>query len=377
MNETLNGTMRDAMRLMQTGDLRAATAAIQRGLGGGAAGLNASQVQPEPATGARGWIDTQYRVVDDLDRADPMEAPGTGPRGRTGSTHGSFESHVFTCAAGTRDYKIYVPGSSGAGPLPMVMMLHGCTQGPDDFARGTRMNALAEEHGYIVVYPAQSPGANHNKCWNWFQREHQARDRGEPAIIAELTRHIVSSRGVDSRRVFIAGMSAGGAMAKVVADAYPDLFAAVGVHSGLAAGSAHDLPSALSAMKTGRASQVASSALQVPAIVFHGDQDTTVSPGNGDAVIAQSTTRRADHAEVTGALQREVTRGAVPGGRNYTRTIYRGMDGQDIAEQWVVHGAGHAWSGGDLTGSFTDPGGPDASSEMLRFFAAHARTVVN
>ena len=308
----------------------------------------------------------------------PDRAPDVVPDG------GRFLPCSYTNHAGTRSYKLYIPSGYHGQPLPLVVMLHGCTQDPDDFAAGTRMNALAEEQLCFVAYPAQSPAANGSKCWNWFSAGDQQRDRGEPSIIAGLTRQIVDSHCVDARRIYVAGLSAGGAMAVTLGMTYPDLYAAVGVHSGLPHAVAQDLPSALAAMQRGhapagrRSAAGASGAPQgtgpVPAIVFHGDRDTTVHPCNGDHVTAQcapSPAGRSASPEDGPALRVSVERGQVPHGHAYTRTTYHDAGGQPVVEQWLVHGAGHAWSGGNLRGSYTDPKGPDATQEMLRFFYDH------
>ena len=254
-------------------------------------------------------------------------------------------------------------------------MLHGCTQSPDDFAAGTRMNLRAEEHNCFVAYPEQAASANISKCWNWFRPGDQIRGQGEPALIAGLTRQVMSDYSVDEERVYAAGLSAGGAAAAVLAAAYPDLYAAIGVHSGLACGAANDVPSAFAAMRrSGPTVRRRSSgnlygrggySRIVPAIVFHGDQDTTVHPNNGDQVIAQLKEALTTDARVT------VEDGRVPGGRTYTRTVHRDAADHSIFEQWVIHGASHAWSGGSVAGSYTDPQGPDATREMLRFFLEH------
>jgi poly(hydroxyalkanoate) depolymerase family esterase len=272
---------------------------------------------------------------------------------------GTFSDGSHSNGAGTRRYKLYVPSSYTGGPAPLVVMLHGCTQDPDDFARGTQMNALAEEMQCLVVYPAQSQQANISRCWNWFNAVDQQRDQGEPSIIAGITREVMAQHAVDPAQVYVAGLSAGGAMAAIMGTLYPDLYAAVGVHSGLPFASAQDLPSALAAMK-GDFRQPRQPGRAIPIIVFHGDKDTTVHPVNGDAVIAQG----ALHV----AKETVVEPGRVPDGHAYTRTVHQRADGAVHAEQWLIHGAGHAWSGGSAHGSYTDGRGPDASREMMRFF---------
>jgi poly(hydroxyalkanoate) depolymerase family esterase len=291
------------------------------------------------------------------------------------SESGQFLTESFSNRAGTRAYKLYVPSQYRGQPLPLIVMLHGCTQSPDDFAAGTRMNLRAEEYNCFVVYPEQAASANISKCWNWFRPGDQIRGQGEPALIAGLTRKVMSEYSVDEERVYAAGLSAGGAAAAVLAAAYPDLYAAIGVHSGLACGVARDVPSAFAAMRQSQpgARRRSDNNLSgrggysriVPAIVFHGDQDTTVHPNNGDQVIAQL--REVLDTDVKATVER----GRIPGGRTYTRTVHRDAGDNSIFEQWVIHGAGHAWSGGSLAGSYTDPRGPDATREMLRFFLDH------
>ena len=279
-----------------------------------------------------------------------------------------FLEKVYANQAGSRTYKLYVPSRYTGQPLPLIVMLHGCTQSPDDFAAGTRMNALAEEHLFLVAYPGQSATANTSKCWNWFSPEDQHRDQGEPSLIAGITRQIMRDYPVDPRRVYVAGLSAGGAAAAIMGSEYPDLYAAIGVHSGLACGSASDIPSAFAAMKQGGPTagglrRNGRPHKPAPAIVFHGDRDPTVHPINGDQVAADS---------VAGAcLQTTIRQDRSPGGIAYTCTVHADAGGQSVLEQWVLHEAGHAWSGGSLSGSYTDPRGPDASREMLRFFLEH------
>jgi poly(hydroxyalkanoate) depolymerase family esterase len=276
-----------------------------------------------------------------------------------------FISGSYTNHAGTRGYKLYIPSTYKGQAMPLLVMLHGCTQDPDDFAAGTQMNAVAEEKQCFVVYPAQSQQANNHKCWNWFNALDQQRGQGEPSIIAGIAQQVIAGYPVDERQVYVAGLSAGGAMAVIVGTLYPDLFAAVGVHSGLPYASAQDLPSALSAMKRGASGNVAKAAhaegASPPIIVFHGDQDRTVHPRNGEQVMEQK-------LRAHGTAQAEADAGSVPNGHRYTVTTHRHADGTPLGEHWVVHGAGHAWSGGSAAGSYTDGRGPDASREMMRFF---------
>jgi poly(hydroxyalkanoate) depolymerase family esterase len=269
---------------------------------------------------------------------------------RGNNAPGRFVKRSYTNRAGTRAYKIYLPARYHGQPLPLIVMLHGCKQTPDDFAAGTRMNQLADQLGFLVVYPAQARTANFSRCWNWFWPRDQQRGQGEPSLIAGITRRVIARYNIDARRVYVAGLSAGGAMAAIMGATYPELYAAVGVHSGLPYASARDAVSALAAMngqRTGAAVPLPS----VPTIVFHGDRDTTVHHRNGQYGIADA------------KLQSET---GEAGGRAYTRTVHRG---RPSLEHWLVHGAGHAWSGGNAKATYTDPTGPDATREMLRFFA--------
>ncbi len=300
---------------------------------------------------------------------------GAPRRGRLADTDiapadGRYIAMSFSNEQGSRAYKLYIPSRHGDGPRPLIVMLHGCTQSADDFAAGTRMNFAAEAEGCFVVYPEQPAAANASRCWNWFKPSDQQRGHGEPALIAGITRQIMNDYGIDARRIYIAGLSAGGAAAAIMGETYPDLYAGVGVHSGLACGAARDLPSAFAAMN-GRGPVRASPGgvhtrrrRALPTIVFHGDQDTTVHPRNGTQVIARANT--GEHSDAS--VEREM----VSSGRRYTRSIKRDAGGRSVLEQWEIHGAGHAWSGGSAAGSFTDPAGPDATQEMLRFFLEHA-----
>ncbi|HET6520748.1 MAG TPA: PHB depolymerase family esterase [Geminicoccaceae bacterium] len=425
MNDGTHPDLLEATRLTRAGRLAEATSLLQRLLGGAAApdamsGTATGDTADAPAARFPRTIDV---TPDTVEVTDPRPSPragqafgtGIGPQ-PVGGTPGTALPHIpealrgflerfegigfepgtgglagpapaptpdvvpdggrfvagsYANQAGTRAYKLYVPSGYSGQPVPLVVMLHGCTQSPDDFAAGTRMNRVAEEHGCLVVYPAQAQSANVSKCWNWFNRGDQQRDQGEPSLIAGITRQVMRDYAVDPERVYVAGLSAGGAAAAIMGAAYPDLYAAVGVHSGLACGAASDMPSAFAAMQLGGNGAAAGprpggDGRIVPTIVFHGARDTTVHPRNGDQVVAQSRT-----TATAGGLQAGVQRGQVPGGHAYSRTLHADAGGRAVFEQWVVHGAGHAWFGGSPAGSYTDPKGPDAAREMLRFFLEH------
>jgi poly(hydroxyalkanoate) depolymerase family esterase len=343
MHPSFQRLMADATQLTRAGDLRAATAAIQAALHG----------TPPAANDEAGVIDVQAREVQ---RERDIEAPVAPPR--PSHDAGRFIASGYLHSAGSRDYKLYVPPGYEGQALPLVVMLHGCTQDPDDFALGTRMNDAALERGFFVLYPAQAHNANPSRCWNWFKHNHQSRDRGEPALLADMTREVVNRYGIDARRVYVAGLSAGGAMAAILGDAYPDVFAAIGVHSGLPPRSATNAKMAFEAMRCGATAGAEPNAGAAPAIVFHGDQDKTVHPINGRQIVAAR----------AGGTTSEIQRRRSLDGREFTHHAYRDADGRVVAEHWVVHGAGHAWSGGNPRGSYTDSRGPDATEEMLRFF---------
>jgi poly(hydroxyalkanoate) depolymerase family esterase len=303
---------------------------------------------------------------------DPDSAPFLKPRRETvvpvpdGS---AYLARSFACEAGSRNYKIYVPSHADGRKRPLLIMLHGCTQNPDDFAIGTGMNKLAEEHGFIVAYPEQSMSANHSACWNWFKFSDQLRDAGEPAIIAGITRSIIADFEIDASRIYVAGLSAGGAMAAVMSATYPELYAATGIHSGLAYGSATDMASAFAAMRGTPAPVVPGKGKRhlknvdsrVRTIVFHGAADHTVHPSNAEVILAEA------RAGLTGPV-RETQQDGFAGGRAYTCTVIADARGVPHVEYWAIKGFGHAWSGGSPDGSYTDSHGPDASREMLRFF---------
>jgi poly(hydroxyalkanoate) depolymerase family esterase len=353
--------------------------------------LSGSGRTARPTAAGRGRIHLMEQPVPHSFRQFPTPPfkpikPTPSPLGRTGPVYpGQFISRSFTATAGTLNYKLYIPLSYASRPdekFPLIVMLHGCTQSPDDFAAGTRMNELAERHGFLVLYPAQSQTANGSKCWNWFRPGDQARDQGEPSLIAGSTREVARQYRIDESRIFVAGLSAGAAMAVVMGATHPELYAAVGAHSGLAYAAAHDAPSAFQAMRGGPASRLPnmheapvcqpSIACPVPTIVFHGDHDQTVKVQNGMKIVDQLTMSGMGKAH----LRASVEQGAAANGSTFTRTVY--ADGnQPVIEHWLLHGAGHAWSGGSTSGSFTDPRGPDASSEMIRFFHSQQRPTVN
>ena len=278
-----------------------------------------------------------------------------------------FLSRSFACAAGSRSYKLYIPSRHAVGRRGLIVMLHGGTQDGDDFAAGTRMNDLAEKHGLLVAYPTQPKAANASLCWNWFTPENQIRGAGEPSIIAGITKDIIAAYDIDPARVFVAGLSAGGAMAAVMGATYPDLYAAMGVHSGLPYKSAADLPSAFAAMRgdvgplglrSRKSRGAANDGPRIRTIVFHGDADNIVHPSNAASIVGA--------AKEGESIERAEARNTAA--RAHTRTVTRDKTGKVVVEQWLIHGSGHAWSGGSRDGTYTDPQGPDASSEMLRFF---------
>lgn len=385
LNEGFIARMRDAVAVLQAEGPMAATQAIQKALSGDASAeaTQASPTTPAPKSpDASNWKRTwNANDISDIsfvgetptatEATDAPEAgaaagstspPSSNPQGK-----GRFITASCTNAAGTRSYKVYLPSSYSAGrALPLVVMLHGCKQNPDDFAAGTGMNGLAEAQQCVVVYPAQAKRANGSNCWNWFQPGDQHRDRGEPSLIADITRQVLDRYGLDRKRCYIAGLSAGGAMAAIMGATYPDLYAAVGIHSGLPAGAANSVPSAFAAMKS--ASKAGGTGKSpTPAIVFHGDKDATVHPMNGQQVADQHAPTMAGNRDPDAAAS-AVRQGRKPGGRAYTITLRQDANGKTVTEHWVVHGAGHAWAGGSPKGSYTDPSGPDASREMLRFF---------
>ena len=364
--------MQEATRLTRAGRLNEALAILQ----------GASAGPSEHHTPASKFIDGevvseqkgQEKVSAGVARAlHGLNLPGTGRSAFRESdlapADGEFIGGAFSSSQGARHYKLYIPSAAKAEPRPLIVMLHGCTQTAEDFAVGTRMNFVAESQGCYVAYPEQPQGANVSKCWNWFRPSDQTRGTGEPALIAGITRQVAETHNIDASRVYVAGLSAGGAAAAIMGETYPDIYAAVGVHSGLACGAAHDLPSAFSAMRgavTGgkdRHTASAADSSRKPTIVFHGDSDSTVHPRNGAQVIARA------RGENKMEMQSERSRSS--NGESFSRSVHRDETGTSIFELWELHGAGHYWSGGSATGSFASEDGPNASAEMVRFFLQH------
>lgn len=384
--------MREATRVLQTSGAVAATRVIQEALRSRAtaaspAAESSSEVEvldaePREASATDraevDIIDVPFSEVGDpyaRQSDEPLE-PSVATPNRPApeelsllEARGSFERKRVTSAVGTCGYKLYVPACYSGAPLPLVVLLHGCTQDANAFSIGTRANQWAESARLIVAYPEQVRRANASRCWNWFRPQHQQRGLGEPAIIASIVEHVAADVSVDRQRVYAAGLSAGGSMAAVLAQAYPDVFAAVGVHSGLPAGVAHDAHSALQAMRSGTGAT--SDATQArPLIVIHGDTDRTVHPSNAQMLVDAA---RASYMRAGVSLTLEV-QDAPASAIEYAHRRTRHVDpnGKAVIEQWQLHGLGHAWAGGNADASHVDARGPDATRSMFAFFAQHA-----
>lgn len=295
--------------------------------------------------------------------ARKAKPPVAKPR-KTVQSGSSFRVGNHRCAEGSLRYRIFTPPPPDNGkPMPLLIMLHGCAQTPEDFATGTGMNIHAQDRGVIVAYPGQTVDAHPNRCWNWFDPDQTMRGRGEAAILASLTLRILEEQNADPARVYVAGLSAGASMALVLAHAYPEVFAAVGVHSGLPLGAARDQTAALVSMQRGNPGTAL--ARPIPTIVFHGSHDTVVHPRNGRLIAIRA-------REPFMALRQAQSAGQRPDGYAYLKTTDRIGAGRPLVEHWTIKGARHAWSGGSPRGRFTDAKGPDASHEMLRFFLRHS-----
>jgi poly(hydroxyalkanoate) depolymerase family esterase len=303
-----------------------------------------------------------------------------------GGSSGRFEQRTYTGAAGSLDYWLYVPSGYSGQRVPLVVVLHGCSQDAASIARDTEFNAYAERDTFLVAYPNQPSSANAGQCWNWFLPEHQRRGSGEAALIAGIATSVANEFDVDRRRIHVAGMSAGGAMSVILGATYPDVFASIGASAGLEYKAGTDVASGVLAMQAGGPdpdaqgalayAEMGRSARRLPAIVFHGDLDQTVRPVNGDQVLSQwaQTNDLADNRVDDGSVSdapSAVVAGTVPGGRSWTRYEYAPASRGPLLEKWIVHGMTHKWSGGAPGQTYTEPTGPKATEEMLRFFAAH------
>jgi poly(hydroxyalkanoate) depolymerase family esterase len=369
MKPRLLDAMGDALSLVRKSDLAGATALLRQALSGQAAKGSDSdlKVQPQPRS-ASAFAPQARRPLGEVLRAlrvRPMipptapDAPEPEPAPELGER---FLRRTYRGVAGSLNYRLYVPADHQRRDLALVLMLHGCLQDPEDFALGTRMNDLAEEFGLIVAYPHQPRRANPSGCWNWFDRRHQNRGSGEPAKLAGLAQALAKEFDVRRERIFAAGLSAGGAMAEILAATYPDVFDAVGIHSGLPYQSAVDVPSAFAAMKGTAAADrpLAASDRRCRKIIFHGLADGTVNPVNGERILDE--VERGETPLTKSELDWQIEGGGV------TRTALKDADGRPVAEQWLVEGGGHAWFGGDPRGSYTQAVGLDASRVMVRFF---------
>jgi poly(hydroxyalkanoate) depolymerase family esterase len=295
---------------------------------------------------------------------------------------------VARTGSGSRRFKLWIPRTlEKDSASPLLMLLHGCVHDAKGMAEISGMNDIADENRFLVVYPRQRRGANFLKCWNWFDPKHQARGAGEPGILAEVIEQVSRAYRVDRDRVYVAGVSAGGAMASILAATYPDLFAALAVFAGAEFKAAASRREGLAAMKRGgpdavRQGQLAFEAMRdglagkrrrrMPAIVFHGTADRLVSPANAEQVIAQWTqTNRclaAEKGESGFTLTEKVSAGQIPGGHAYQKHVYLEADGRPLLEKWLVEGLGHAWSGSPQRSRYGDPQGPNTSREIWRFF---------
>ena len=370
MKPRLLDVMGEALSLVRKSNVAEATALIRKALSGEEAQRRNGDRDARPqrpagsslAFPARRSLGEVLRAL----RAKPAilpEAADIADGSPPTADDEKFTSRLYRGAAGSLKYRLYVPADHEQRDLALVLMLHGCTQNPEDFALGTQMNALADEFGLIVAYPLQPRRANASGCWNWFDRRHQNRGSGEPAKLAGLAQTLAREFGVKKNRVFAAGLSAGGAMAEILAATYPDVFDAVGIHSGLPYKAAVDVPSAFAAMKGTAAVHSpphVDSESDCRKIVFHGGADETVHPANGERILDQA--QRGPNS-----LRRTDLDWEIEGGR-VNRAVLQDAEGRPVVEHWFVEDGGHAWFGGDRRGSYTQSVGLDASRVMVRFF---------
>jgi poly(hydroxyalkanoate) depolymerase family esterase len=355
--------MVQALNLTRAGRLAEATEFIQQT-------LRSPSDRLDPRRGVAGTLQRSLGSPQGLQLPVryPVLPPGQALRsGSLGA--GELLDKTYGNDSGARQYTIYIPPDCSNHGLAVIVMLHGGTQAVLDYAAGTGMNRLADLHHFLVVYPEQDVRANPMRYWNWFRPQDQQPGIGEPALIAGITEQVIRDYDADPDRVFIVGFSSGAAMATVMAATYPHLYAAAGVHSGLPYGTAYDVPSAFALMRGESLQSRRGSGPRIPLIVFHGDHDEIVNVVNASHIREQ---RLGIDGPRTAVGDISVTHGQVPGGHAFTQTTYSD-EVQVLLEQWIVHRAGHAWSGGTSGCSYTDPQGPDASAEMVRFFEEHAR----
>jgi poly(hydroxyalkanoate) depolymerase family esterase len=368
MKPHLIDAMGEALNLVRQSNLAEATALLRQALSGEAPQDRESASDARPRRPPQpAFAPSPRRPLGEVLRAlgaRPPIPPGAAPEAEPAHAFGErFLKRVHRGPAGSLSYRLYIPSDYERRDLALVLMLHGCTQNPEDFALGTQMNALADESGLIVAYPHQPRRANAAGCWNWFDRRHQNRGSGEPAKLAGLAQALAKEFGIGRDRIFAAGLSAGGAMAEVLASTYPDVFAAVGVHSGLPYRSAFDVASAFAAMKGNAAVELAPPAAsdrRCRKIIIHGLADGTVDPVNGARIL--------DQAEREGRPLKRIDLDWEARGGRVSRTVLEDDEGRPVVERWQVEGGGHAWFGGDPRGSYTQTVGLDASRVMVRFF---------
>jgi poly(hydroxyalkanoate) depolymerase family esterase len=320
--------------------------------------------------------------------------PPGEPAARPPIAEGGWVTGSVRVAAGSRKYKLWVPAAAdeARSSVPLVMMLHGCSQKPEDLAEISGMNGVADKNGFLVVYPEQPLRANLLHCWNWYDPKHQSRGGGEPSILAAIVEEIGATHPIDRERVYVGGISAGAAMAIVLGATYPDVFRGIGAVAGVAFGAANSLRSGLATMKHGgpdpaRQGLAAFEAMnhpsvknppgRMPVIVFHGDADRIVNPVNAEQVIAQwaRTNQLLDGNQDGDAAfdaSSKFSEGQKSAGRPFRKYSYKDAGGRLRMEQWIVEGMGHAWPGSPQPGEFADPRGPNASQEMWRFFSGTA-----
>jgi poly(hydroxyalkanoate) depolymerase family esterase len=301
-----------------------------------------------------------------------------------------WQEYLYNGPAGSRLYSVYTPVSYRVGTaVPLLVMLHGCAQTAGNLATGTHMNRLADEYNFVVAYPQQTRDYNRTLCWHWYSPAHQSRGSGEPAIIAGIVQEIehTSARWtIDRRRVYVAGASAGAAMSVILGATYPNLFAAIGVHSGAEYRATSSFGGVLGVgqrggpdpLQQGKAAYDAmgSFARVVPTIVFQGTRDFVVRPINGEQVIQQwmQTNALASGRTYNVSFNHPASAisGRVPDGHSYTVYTWKDSHGNEIQQYWKVMGLGHAWSGGSSGVPYTDPKGPDAGLVMYTFFMKHS-----